>query len=79
MTCGFAAVGGLKTSRWLAAAGIAGHGAFDVFVYPALVTNSGLPVWWPGFCGTIDFVIGGWLAGQLWLAARAGRGETPVG
>ncbi len=66
------AVLGFKLSLWLAAAGIAGHGFFDFFVHPTLVTNPGMPVWWPGFCGTIDFVIGGWLAGQLWRAARTG-------
>ncbi len=59
-----------QASLWLAAAGIAGHGAFDFFVHPSLVTNPGMPVWWPGFCGTIDFVIGGWLAGQLWRASK---------
>ena len=62
------AVLGFKKSLWLAAAGIAGHGFFDFFVHPSLVTNPGMPVWWPGFCGTIDIVIGGWLAIQLWKA-----------
>ena len=73
-----AAVVSFKTSLWLAAAGIAGHGVFDFFVHHALVTNPGMPAWWPGFCGTIDFVIGGWLAGQLWRGARGGRKEKPV-
>ena len=59
---------GFKKSMWLAAAAIAGHGFFDFFVHPALVTNPGMPVWWPGFCGTIDIVIGGWLAIGLWRA-----------
>ena len=62
------AVLGFKKSMWLAAAGIAGHGFFDFFVHHALVTNPGMPVWWPGFCGTIDIVIGGWLAFRLWKA-----------
>ena len=73
------AVLGFKTSLWLAAVGIAGHGVFDFFVHHALVTNPGMPAWWPGFCGTIDFVIGGWLAGQLWREARSGDGERSVG
>lgn len=60
------AVLGFKKSMWLAAAGIAGHGLFDFFVHPSLITNPGMPVWWPGFCGTIDFVLGGWLAICLW-------------
>jgi hypothetical protein len=64
------AVLGFKKSMWLAAAGIAGHGFFDFFVHHALVANSGMPVWWPGFCGTIDIVLGGWLAIFLWKKAR---------
>jgi hypothetical protein len=62
-----------KTSLWLAAAGIAGHGFFDFFVHHALVTNPGMPVWWPGFCGTIDIVIGGWLASRLWTSQKTER------
>jgi hypothetical protein len=64
------AVLGFKKSMWLAAAGIAGHGFFDFFVHPALVANPGMPVWWPGFCGTIDIVLGGWFAIRLWQARR---------
>jgi len=55
---------------WLAAAGIAGHGFFDFFVHHSLVTNPGMPVWWPGFCGTIDFVLGGCLALRLWKSPK---------
>ena len=62
------AVLGFKKSMWLAALGIAGHGFFDFFVHPTLVTNPGMPVWWTGFCGTIDIVLGGWLAICLWRA-----------
>jgi hypothetical protein len=69
---------GFKTSMWLVAAGIAGHGFFDFFVHNSLVANPGMPVWWPGFCGTIDIVIGGWLASQLWMAPKAERRENPL-
>ncbi len=62
---------GFKRSLWLAAAGIAGHGLFDFFVHHAIVTNPGMPAWWPGFCGTIDIVLGGWLAICLWRAPHA--------
>ena len=62
------AVLGFKRSMWLVAAAIAGHGVFDFFVHHALVTNRGMPVWWPGFCGTIDIVIAGWLGICLWRA-----------
>lgn len=67
------AVLGFQKSLWLAAAGIAGHGFFDFFVHHALVTNSGMPVWWPGFCGTIDIVLGGWLAVRLWKQRPSGE------
>jgi hypothetical protein len=56
---------GFRKSLWLVAAGIAGHGLFDFFVHHVLVTNPGMPAWWPGFCGTIDLVMGGWLAFRI--------------
>lgn len=60
------AVLGFRRTMWLTAAGIAGHGFFDFFLHHPLVSNPGMPVWWPGFCGTIDIVLGGWLAIRLW-------------
>lgn len=65
------AVLGFKKSMWLVAAGIAGHGFFDFFVHHALVSNPGMPVWWPGFCGSIDIVLGVWLAIRLWMSPVA--------
>ncbi len=64
------AVIGFNKSLWLAAIGIAGHGFFDFFVHHALVTNPGMPPWWPGFCGTIDIVLGGCLAIRLCMARK---------
>lgn len=43
------AVAGLRRSLWLVAAALAGHGVMDFF-HAALVTNPGVPEWWPGFC-----------------------------
>ena len=60
----FMAVFGFKRNMWLVAAAIAGHGVFD-FVHPALFANPGVPVWWPGFCGTVDIILGAWLAVRL--------------
>lgn len=59
-----AALVGFKKSMWLVAAAIAGHGVFD-FVRPGLIDNPGVPVWWPGFCGTVDVLLGAWLALRL--------------
>lgn len=55
------AVAGFKWSLWFTAVGIAGHGIFDL-VHPQLFHNPGVPVWWPGFCGSIDIVLGLYLA-----------------
>ena len=60
-----AAVAGFKSSLWIVAAAIAGHGVFD-FLRGDLISNPGAPVWWPAFCGTIDIVLGSYLAFLLW-------------
>lgn len=60
-----AALIGFKRSMGLVAAGIAGHGVFD-FVHHWFITNPGIPVWWPGFCGTVDVALGAWLGYRLW-------------
>lgn len=70
------AVLGFQKSMWLAAVGIAGHGFFDFFVHHAVVTNPGMPIWWPGFCGTIDILLGGWLAIRLWKTPIPHSGRT---
>ena len=40
--------------------GIVAHGLFD-FVHDGIVENAGVPTWWPGFCGSIDVVLGLWV------------------
>jgi hypothetical protein len=52
---------GFKRSMWLVAVAIAGHGVFDLF-HHSLIENAGVPVWWPGFCATVDLILGIWLA-----------------
>jgi hypothetical protein len=52
------AVIGFRINLWIVALAIAGHGLFDFFVHPHLVTNPGMPAWWPAFCGTIDVALG---------------------
>lgn len=56
---------GFRTSLWLAAAGIAGHGVFDFF-HHLIIENPGLPSWWPMFCMSIDLLLGAYLAWLLW-------------
>lgn len=70
-----AALYGFKRNMLLVAGAIAAHGVFD-FVHPALYANPGVPVWWPGFCGTVDVLLGAWLAVRLWGMERKGRAPT---
>ena len=56
-----AAIVGFKRSLWLVVAGLAGHGVFDGF-HGHMITNPGVPPWWPGFCLTYDVVAAGYLA-----------------
>jgi hypothetical protein len=65
---GFAvlAVVGFKSSLWIVAAGLAGHGIFDIF-HGHIVRNAAMPEWWPAFCMSYDVIAGGCLA---WLLKR---------
>lgn len=56
-----AAVIGFRTGLWLVAAALAGHGVFDL-VHHYVITNPGVPSWWPGFCMTADVVAAAYLA-----------------
>ena len=60
-----AAVLGFKKSLWWAVAGLVGHGLFD-YVHGHVISNPGVPSYWPGFCGTYDVVAGAYLAFLLW-------------
>ena len=57
------AVVGFRTSLWVVAAVLAVHGMFDL-VHAAVISNPGVPHWWPAFCLTYDAVAAGYLA---WL------------
>ena len=63
------ALAGFKRNLWLVAGALAGHGLFD-FCHDVFIHNSGVPVWWPGFCGSFDILAGGFL-GML-LMSRSG-------
>jgi hypothetical protein len=63
------AVAGFKKNLWLIVAGLAGHGVFDFF-HHLFIPNSGVPVWWPGFCLSFDVLAGGFLA--MLLLQRSG-------
>jgi hypothetical protein len=67
LAVGFMAVSvlGFKTNLWLIVGALAGHGVFD-FLHPELISNPGVPAWWPMFCLSYD------LAAALYLAWRLG-------
>ncbi len=67
--CIFAAsaVVGFKGSLWIVAAGLTGHGVFDLF-HGYLISNPGVPRFWPAFCGSYDVAAGACMA---WLLKRS--------
>lgn len=66
-----AAIMGFRKNLWFVVMSLVGHGLFDLVHFHA-ISNSGVPVWWPGFCGSIDLVLG--LA--LMALLRSGRLEA---
>ena len=63
-----AAVSGFKSSLWLVVAALAAHGIFDL-THAAVISNPGVPSWWPQFCLTYDVTAAAYLA---WLL-KSGR------
>ncbi|MBS1709185.1 MAG: hypothetical protein JSS65_10765 [Armatimonadetes bacterium] len=62
---------GFRKSPWVVVAGLAGHGAYDS-VHGLLITNPGMPVWWPAFCGSIDVTMA---AGMAWILVRSNASQ----
>jgi hypothetical protein len=67
------AVSGFKSSLWLVVAALAAHGIFDLG-HGTVVSNPGVPSWWPQFCLTFDVTLAAYLA---WLLRR-GRLRAPA-
>ena len=59
--------------RWplLLGIGIFMHGVFDL-MHGYFINNSGVPVWWPAFCASLDVCLGLWV---MYLA-KTGKGLT---
>ena len=70
------AVKGFKGSVWLVVAGLAGHGVMDFF-HGHIVTNPGVPEWWPAFCGAYDVVAAACLAWLIKVPARTTLYSAP--
>lgn len=63
-----AAVIGFRRSLWLVVVALAVHGIFDL-IHGAVISNPGVPNWWPEFCLTYDVTAAVYLA---WLL-KGGR------
>ena len=55
-----AAIIGALYVPMLVGIGITAHGLFDL-VHDVVIENSGVPTWWPAFCGSIDVALGLWV------------------
>jgi hypothetical protein len=59
-----AAVIGFRSSLWIVVIALGAHGLFDL-AHGAVLSNPGVPGWWPAFCGTYDVTAAGYLAWRL--------------
>ena len=55
---------GFRKTPWLVVAGLALHGVFDFF-HHEVITNPGVPVWWPGWCLAYDVAAAAYLAALI--------------
>lgn len=67
------AIAGFKINAWLVVGGLAAHGVFDFF-HSRLITNPGVPLWWPSLCLAYDIA----LAVLLAMMLRGERQTTAV-
>ncbi len=77
VACGFVlvAVIAFTSNLWLIPGAMAAHGVFDFF-HHSLIQNSGVPVWWPGFCIAFDVIFGGWLGVVLLRRSQPALGAA---
>lgn len=59
-----AAIIGYKKSLWIVMIALGGHGIFDIG-HAALISNPGMPEYWPDFCASFDVVIAVYFAWRL--------------
>jgi hypothetical protein len=57
------AVSGFRSSLWLVALALAAHGDFELF-HSRVISNPGVPAFWPPFCSAYDVTAAAYLA---WL------------
>lgn len=59
------AVSGFRSSLWVVVVALAAHGIFDL-THGRIISNPGVPDWWPAFCLTYDVTAAAYLAWLLW-------------
>jgi hypothetical protein len=69
-----AAIAGFKLDLWFVVVALVAHGVFDL-VHAYIVTNPGVPVYWPGFCMSYDVALAAIL---VWIVLRRNSGAVPV-
>ena len=69
------AVIGFASNLWWVVACLAAHGVFDV-AHGRIVTNPGVPEWWPAFCLTFDIGAAGFLAWPVLRSKLGVRGTA---
>jgi hypothetical protein len=62
------AVSGFKSSLWVVVVALAAHGILDL-AHDRVISNPGVPIWWPAFCLAYDLTAAAYLA---WLL-KTGR------
>lgn len=63
---------GFRTNLWLIVVALAGHGGYDL-LHPHIISNIGVPAWWPMFCLAYDVTAAlylGWLLIRSSLPAK---------
>ena len=71
------AIAGFKFNVWLVVAALAAHGVFDFF-HASMITNPGVPAWWPSFCLAYDAGAALFLAGLATSRRSAVPGRAPL-
>jgi hypothetical protein len=52
---------GFRWSLWIVVVALAAHGIFDL-AHAAIISNPGVPGWWPEFCSMYDVTAAAYLA-----------------
>jgi hypothetical protein len=58
------ALSGFRSSLWVVVVALAVHGTLDL-VHDRVISNPGVPLWWPAFCLAYDLTAAAYLAWML--------------